>query len=454
VPPLVPIALPGVTTAAITNLGCKVNQAEVEAIGRALRDHGVRVGGDGRAVDLHVVNTCTVTAEADAKSRAAVRRARRASPGATVVVTGCSVSVDGPTFRELDPTATIIDNRAKDRLDDEIAALVGPLPTLDGAVPVGQPGDEEGTSRTRAFVKVQDGCSFYCTFCLIPRARGPERSLAPDVVLADIRRAIAAGHREIVLTGINIGTYDGGWSERGFRGSHRRSALTLAGLVRRILAETSVERLRLSSIEPQHLDDELLAAWVDGAPRTLPHVHLPLQSGDDGVLRRMGRRYDTAGYADTVGRARLAIPGLAVHADVMAGFPSEDEAAHERSMDFIRSLDVAGLHVFRYSERPGTAAVRMTGAVDARVRRRRAADLARLGDEAKVAFAATTLGDGRHVLFEERDARGRWIGRSEDYIAFAVDDDRPLANAIGTVRAERTDPAEPWRVVGRLLEAA
>src|SRR5207237_333845 len=135
----------------------------------------------------------------------------------------------------------------------------------------------------------------------------------PDAVLADVRRALATGHREIVLTGINIGTYDGGWSERGFRGSHTRSALTLAGLVRRILDETSVERLRISSIEPQHLDDELLATWADRAPRTLPHLHLPLQSGDDGVLRRMGRRYGSQEYAAIVGRARLALPPVALH---------------------------------------------------------------------------------------------------------------------------------------------
>jgi threonylcarbamoyladenosine tRNA methylthiotransferase MtaB len=445
---------PDAASAAITNLGCKVNQSEVEAIGRLLRERGVRVAPSGAGVDLHVVNTCTVTAEADAKSRAAVRRARRASPDATIVVTGCSASVAGPAFQALDPAAIVVENRDKARIEEEVRVLTGPLPTLDGAVPVRRRLDLAAADRTRAFVKVQDGCSFFCTFCLIPRARGGERSLAPDVVLADIRRAVGAGHREIVLTGINIGTYDGGWSERGFRGSHRRSLLTLAGLVRRILDETSVERLRISSIEPQHLDDELLATWVDGAPRTLPHFHLPLQSGDDAVLRRMGRRYDTARYAAIVERARLAIPGVAVHADVMAGFPTEDEAAHARSMAFIRGLDIAGLHVFRYSERPGTAAVRMAGAVDAGVRRRRAAELARIGDEAKAAFAAAVVGTRRRVLFEEIDDRGRWVGRSEDYVAFAVDDDRRLANTIGTVRADGLDPAEPWRVLGRVLPAA
>ena len=243
--------------------------------------------------------------------------------------------------------------------------------------------------RTRAYVKVQDGCSFFCTYCIIPRARGPERSLAPEVVLADVRRALEAGHREVVLTGINIGTYDGGRSERGPRGAHLRASLTLPGLVRRILAETPVERIRLSSIEPQHVDDDLLAAWTaGGAGRCLPHLHLPLQSGDDGVLRRMGRRYAAADYARTVERVRAAIPGVAIHADVIAGFPSEDDDAFARTRAFLGALDPAGLHVFRYSARPGTPAARMAGQVPDAVRKERAALLLDDAAAARRRFAA------------------------------------------------------------------
>ncbi len=341
-------ATPIPRSAAIVNLGCKVNQSEMEGAARLLREAGVPLVDPGRGADLVLVNTCTVTATADEKSRAAVRRARRANPGAEIVVTGCSVQVGPEAFAAVDPDARLVGNDGKAALLAELEALLvadgdadaarptredgtmtRPLPTLSGVDVVAAPidgiaDDRASVERTRAFVKVQDGCSFYCTYCIIPRARGAERSLAPAAVLADVRRALAAGHREIVLTGINIGTYDGGWSERGHRGSHTRSALTLAGLVRRILAETGVERIRLSSIEPQHVDDDLLEAWVEGAPRTLPHLHLPLQSGDDGVLRRMGRRYLTADYARVVDRARRAIPGVAVHADVIAGFPTED----------------------------------------------------------------------------------------------------------------------------------
>jgi threonylcarbamoyladenosine tRNA methylthiotransferase MtaB len=273
-------------------------------------------------------------------------------------------------------------------------------------------------------------------------------------VLEDVRRALRAGHREIVLTGINIGTYDGGWSERGYRGSHRRSALTLAGLVRLILAETSVERIRLSSIEPQHVDDELLGAWSDGAPRTLPHVHLPLQSGDDGVLRRMGRRYLSAEYASVVRRVREAIPGVAVHADAIVGFPTEDDAAWRRSIGFVRSLELAGIHVFRYSQRPGTAAVRMHGHVDEAVKKRRAAELLAHAAEARAAWASAHVGAEASVLFETPLEDGRWVGHAADHTLVAAaqpEASGSLDNHIGHVRVETVDPATPDRVLGRIL---
>ncbi len=463
-----------VRRAAITNLGCKVNQSEMDAVERLLRARGVDVVADGAGADLHLVNTCTVTAVADDKSRKAVRRARRASPGATVIVTGCSVQVDRATFATVDPASRLVGNTEKDGLLAEVERLLGlpgagdgagathgpldaPLPTLAGVEIAGIADDRTRIDRTRAYVKVQDGCSFFCTYCIIPRARGAERSLVPEVVLADVRRALAAGHREIVLTGINIGTYDGGQSERGFRGAHTGAALSLAGLVRQILAETPVERIRLSSIEPQHVDDELLATWTgEGAGRCLPHVHLPLQSGDDGVLRRMGRRYDAAGYAAVVERVRAAIPGVAIHADVIAGFPSEDDAAFERSLAFIRGLDPAGLHVFRYSARPGTPATRMAGQVADGRRRERAAVLLAEGTAARVRFAQRASGGRRLVLFETPADPGEesagWIGHAEDYVLVRVPGmrGRGLEGEIGVVALGGPDPGDPARALGRL----
>jgi threonylcarbamoyladenosine tRNA methylthiotransferase MtaB len=470
-----PVASPAAPrTAAIVNLGCKVNQSEMEAAARLLREGGVPLVDPDCGADLVIVNTCTVTAVADEKSRQAVRRARRANPDAHVVVTGCSVQVDPATYARVDPAARLVDNDAKAAFLAELEGLLaldrhdapGPheplsaaLPTLSGveaASPIdGIADDRASVERTRAFVKVQDGCSFYCTYCIIPRARGAERSLTPDAVLADVRRALAAGHREIVLTGINIGTYDGGWSERGARGSHVRSALTLAGLVRRLLAETDVERIRLSSIEVQHVDEELLQTWVDGGPRTLPHLHLPLQSGDDGVLHRMGRRYSSEEYARTVERVRSAIPGVAIHADVIAGFPTEDDAAFAGSTTFIRGLEPAGLHVFRYSARPGTPATRMAGQVDEATKKVRAAELLAMAAGARAAFARRALGSTAGVLMEQRLADGRWTGHAEDHVLVAVApgpaDPEDLENAILTVRRTGIDPALPERMTGEVL---
>ena len=464
-----------IRTAAIANLGCKVNQSEMEGAARRLRELGVAIVDGDRRADLVLVNTCTVTAEADAKSRNAVRRARRASPDAPIVVTGCSVQVGREAFAAADPEARLVDNRSKDALLAELDELLSrrdapsadrgalvdrALPTLSGVeVEGGQVAidgiadDRASVERTRAFVKVQDGCSFFCTYCIIPAARGPERSLAPEVVLGDVRRALAAGHREIVLTGINIGTYDGGWSERGFRGAHRRPALTLAGLVRRLLDETGVERIRLSSIEPQHVDDELLRVWIDGAPRTLPHLHLPLQSGDDAVLRRMGRRYGAAEYAAVVARAREAIPGVAIHGDAIVGFPTEDATAWERSLAFIRSVDFAGIHVFRYSARPGTAATRMAGQVGEPTKKARAAELLAVAADARERWARSRVGRVADVLFETRLDDGRWVGHAADHtpVAVAAPEEGPLENAIGRVRIDGVDASRRDRVVGPIL---
>ncbi len=460
-----------VQTAAIANLGCKVNQSEMESAARLLRERGVAVVDGSAHADLVLINTCTVTSTADQKSRQAVRRARRANPDAQIVVTGCSVQVGADAFAAADPAARLIDNRAKDGLLAELAVLVGEgaggaggsrerldraLPTLSGVEIDGIADSRAAVERTRAFIKVQDGCSFFCTYCIIPAARGPERSLSPETVLEDVRRALRAGHREVVLTGINIGTYDGGWSERGFRGAHTRSALTLTGLVRWLLDDTDVERIRLSSIEPQHVDDELLQVWSDGAPRTMPHLHLPLQSGDDGVLRRMGRRYLSADYAAVVGRVRDAIPGVAIHGDVIVGFPTEDDVAWQRSLAFIRSIDFAGLHAFRYSARPGMPAIRMAGQVDEPTKKRRAAALLAVAADARERWAASHVGAECDVLFEEPLGDGRWIGHATDHtlVAARSDGGRPLANRIGRVLVESVDNASPERVVGRVLSLA
>ncbi len=466
-----------VRRAAIANLGCKVNQSEMDDVERLLRARGVElVDVHGTEVaDLVVVNTCTVTAIADRKSRQAVRRAARENLGAQVLVTGCAVSVDPDAMAATDPGARLYGNESKSKLLAELSSLLElsdgrPMPALSGveaADPVRRrsrraPEDEavegaegvegsgedgftedgfgEAIDRTRAFVKIQDGCSFHCTYCIIPRARGPERSIPADVVVAEVVAALAAGHREIVLTGINAGTYDD-------------AGMGLPGLVRRILAETPVERIRLSSIEPQHVTSELLAAWTGSGGRCLPHFHVPLQSGDDTILRRMGRRYDAAAYRALVEQVRRAIPDAAIHADLIVGFPGEDEAAWARTAALLRELSLAGVHVFRYSARPGTPAARMIGQVDGRAKKLRAAEALAVAAELRSSFARAQLGREVRVLFERQLPDGRWIGHAESHVLAAAPstDGRSLENAIGLVRAESIEPGHPDRLAGSLL---
>jgi threonylcarbamoyladenosine tRNA methylthiotransferase MtaB len=457
--------------AAIANLGCKVNQAEMDAVERLLRARGVELVGAHDSADLVVVNTCTVTSIADQKSRQAVRRARRTSPNAQVLVTGCSVAVDADSLAAADPAARLFGNESKDQLLTELAALLdipdgAELPSLSGvdpavapARPVGREVDEGSVEdafereidRTRVFVKIQDGCSFHCTYCIIPRARGPERSVPAETVLAEVRRAHSAGHREVVLTGINAGTYAADGGDDVDPGTTAGSGLP--ALVRRMLAETEIERIRLSSIEPQHVTDDLLEVWVGSEGRCLPHFHIPLQSGDDTILRRMGRRYDAASYGELVGRVQRAIRGVAVHADLIVGFPGEDDAAWARTVAFLRSLDLAGIHVFRYSARPGTAAARMIGQVDGRTKKRRSAQALALATEARTRFAARQLGGELRVLFERQLANGLWLGHAENHVLVeaAATGGGSLENVVGLVRAESIDPAALDRIVGRVL---
>jgi threonylcarbamoyladenosine tRNA methylthiotransferase MtaB len=469
-----------VCRAAIANLGCKVNHAEMAAVQRLLHDRGVEIVDGREPADVVVVNTCAVTAIADRKSRQAVRRARRNNPAARVLVTGCLAVVDPSSLEAADPAARLFDNESKGLLLAELAALLDlpdgvSMPTLSGIdrAPepaygaamrrairqAGEPGSglaegvdsdrsdaadelETGAAfdRTRAFVKIQDGCSFHCAYCIIPMARGPERSVGAEAVLADVRLALAGGHREVVLTGINVGTY-------------RDAGLDLPGLVRRILAETAVERIRLSSIEPQHLTDELLGIWAGSAGRCLPHFHIPLQAGDDTILRRMGRRYDCASYAALLARVRRMVPGAAIHADLIVGFPGEDEAAWRRTLEFVRSLELAGVHVFRYSARPGTPAARMVGQVDAGTKKRRAAEALALAAEARARFAERQIGAEMLVLFERQIDDGSWVGHAGSHVlvAASASDGTPLENSIGLVRGASIDPDFPDRVTGQLL---
>lgn len=366
-------------------LGCKVSFADAQAIReRLLADGHVEVSEDG---EVQVVNTCCVTHEAVSKSRQAASRAARSAR--VVYVTGCASNLEG-AFAGVAPNV-VVAGRTGDEAAAYVAGDVGAIGCVDAT---------HRLERVRAFVKIQDGCSFSCAFCVIPLVRGGTRSRTAAAVLGEIRRRVAQGHHEIVLTGVNLGCF-----------RDRAAGFTLARLVREAGTIPGVERLRLSSIEVNHVDAELADALRE-TPAVSPHLHVPLQSGDDGVLRAMGRRYTVAQF-----ERRLApLEGLNVTTDVIVGFPAEDDAAFERTLALVARLGMTKVHVFPYSPRPGTRTA-AEDAVPPEVKRERGARLRALSDSLSRRRWETRVGTTDRVLV---DRPGR--GYADDYTPWLVPD--------------------------------
>ncbi len=356
-----------------------------------LRQQGFHAAADAAAADLVIVNTCTVTATADEDARKAIHRLHRENPRARIIVTGCYAQRSPEELARLPGVAFVAGNTHKDQIGAFASVLDG-CEDYHGEIRVGEiarqasflsaPVEDASGDRTRPNLKIQDGCNNPCAFCIIPSVRGPSRSMPEGEVLRQIR-ALAARYAEVVLTGINLGRWG---RERGF-GTPRR----LHDLLRRILDETGVQRLRISSVEPMDWTDELFELMA-GSPRIAPHVHMPLQSGSDAVLKRMKRRYRTRHYEDRILRAARLMPDAAFGADVMTGFPGETDSEFQETLEFVSRMPFTYLHVFTYSERPGTPAAALPGRVPWEVRKERTRELRRLAAEKNLAFRRRFLG--------------------------------------------------------------
>ena len=402
---------------AVVNLGCKVNRVESDDAAARLAACGVET--PEAEADLIVVNTCTVTGEAEKKTRKAVRRALRANDRARVLVTGCAAAVDAAFYEALDPRVRVV---GKARLAEEIEAWcdsegVSAAPPL---LPVG-PG-----FRTRVGVKVQDGCDNACTYCIVHVARGRATSRAADDVVRECAEYARAGAGEIVLTGINLGSYCDG-------ARRDPSATRLAGLLRRLLDATAdlhapgafPVRFRISSIEPRDVDDALvdLLAAADG--RVCRHLHLPLQAGSSKVLREMARPYDADRFRALVERLYAAVPGLALSTDVIAGFPGETDAEFQETLELARACRFAKIHAFPYSRRSGTPAAERPDQVPPDIKAARAAALRALGDEQRAAERARRAGTVELALVEEGG-----VAMSESYFELAAPADAPVGSLV------------------------
>ena len=404
--------------------GCKLNQADSNVLAREFALAGFRIVANDEPSDVYVVNSCTVTHVADRKARHSLRAARRRNPGATIVATGCYAQRAPGDLRGLEEVDIVAGNTAKPALVRRVVERMG------GATQPCAVGDDVDLAlspravRTRAMVKIQEGCDQVCAYCIVPKVRGRERSIPAGEIVAEVHRNLERGHKEIVLTGTQLGSY-------GFD----LDGETLAGLLRRVLRETDVSRLRLSSLQPQDIDAELLDLWAD--PRLCPHFHLPLQSGSDPVLHRMRRRYTAEGYADAVGRIRAAVPAVSITADVIVGFPGEEDADFEASYALCESQTFADIHVFPYSVRPGTSAAHFDGLIDPREKAARVGRLLSLAKRQFADFRRAARGQVRPVLWEERRAVGEtatWYGLTDNYLRATVSSARNLANVITPAR--------------------
>jgi threonylcarbamoyladenosine tRNA methylthiotransferase MtaB len=429
---------------AFTTLGCRLNQAESDQMAEELYTHGLRPTDADGSPDVVVINTCTVTREATKASRTAIRRAVRDHPEAKVVVIGCYAVSDPDEIAAIDGVDLVLDNNDKERIAEALARRprTAPLLQLGMRAKTAPP----MVKRIRANLKVQTGCDEFCTFCIIPKTRGPLRSMDEDALLAEARARVAAGTREIVLTGVHLGkyTYDSGGDER-----------SLTRLFSKLLDIDGLWRIRLSSILSRHLTDEVIDL-IAREPRMCRYLHVPLQAGDDEVLRAMNRPYDIEEYVDSMERAKAAIPGLATATDVIVGFPGESDEAFGRTLDIVRRIRYSKLHVFRYSARPDTPAAEMDDIVPPHVKKERSKRLIELGNGIRRRFLDDHLNRPLEVLVEdERSIDGDAVcsGQTSDYVRVWFDGEGLLGSEVRVrgreIRSDGIRGAEMLEVIRR-----
>ncbi len=460
---------------ALHTLGCRLNQYETEAIREQFVSRGFRVVPFTAPADVYVVNTCTVTNQADARARQSLRRAVRTAwrrPGATVVATGCYAQTHPGQLLEIEGVDLVLGNVEKGDLVEHVLRERGhlnPVSRVTRRAEMTRFDERLDVStfenRTRAMLKIQDGCDQFCSFCIIPWARGRHRSLPPGAVLRQARSLIDKGYAEIVLTGVHLGEY----------GSDLTAPVPLNSVIRRILEETALPRLRLSSIWPTAVDQDLIDLLKAHAPRLCRYLHLAVQHGDDGLLKAMRRTYSAGQAGDVIGRLDDAVPNICIGADIMVGFPGETDASFQRMYDWLDRLPFAYFHVFTYSKRDHTRAARMPDQVPAPVARERSRLLRTLSDRKSAAYNSRFRGRTLPVLVEDEsegppgrhrppggDSRngrdgGAWrgmTGRTDHGLRVWFDDDAAQAGRMNTFAEVEVVTTDAEGASGRLSEPA
>lgn len=399
------------------SLGCKLNYAETIQIEKEFRKRGFEVVDSQSEADVVVINTCTVTQSADSDCRQLIRRAMRNSPNAYIVVTGCYAQGRPDELSSIEGVDLVLGNHEKFKLFDFVddfrknyhsRVFVGPI---DDVVDFGAADSADEGSRTRAFLKVQDGCDYNCSYCTIPSVRGRSRSPSIEFLVNEAREIASRGYKEVVLSGVNVGDFG------------QKYGKSLIDLLRALERIEGIERFRISSIEPNLLSKEIVN-FVAGSEKFCKHFHIPLQSGADEVLKKMRRRYNTELYRSVVEYVRNKLPDAAIGADVIVGFPTETTELFETTYSFIESLPLTYLHVFSYSQRQNTDAAKIGADVDPRVKKKRAELLRMLSNRKRYEFNRSHIGKIVRVLVEEEEKNGKMYGFTSNYVRVEMEVDR------------------------------
>ncbi len=421
---------------AFYTLGCKLNFSETSTIARSFQSEGFdRVGFDEKA-DVYVINTCSVTDNADKRFKTIVKEAQKQNPEAFLIAIGCYAQLKPEELAQVDGVDLVLGATEKFKVTDYLNDLtkneVGEVHSCEIGEANFYVGSYSIGDRTRAFLKVQDGCDYKCTFCTIPLARGISRSDSLENVLQNVREISGRGIREIVLTGVNIGDY--GKGEFG----NKKHDHTFYELVQALDQCTGIDRFRISSIEPNLLRNETIEL-VASSERFVPHFHIPLQSGSDTLLRKMKRRYTRSLYTDRVEKIREHLPHACIGVDVIVGFPGESDEEFLDTYRYLSELDISYLHVFTYSERPNTEAMEMEGSVPQKIRNKRSKMLRGLSVKKRRAFYESQLGSERTVLFESENKQGYIHGFTENYVKVKAPWNPHLVNTLHRVRLSSID---------------
>lgn len=417
----------GMRRAAFTTLGCKVNQYETRRIEEAFERAGFTIVPFTEQADVYVVNTCSVTGQAESKSRQTVRRARRLNPNAKVLVTGCAAQMALNNGKDMDGADLIVPNPEKlDALAHFRRTFPALMPAVGGDAPI-----RLVESRTRATVKIQDGCDVHCSYCSIPSTRPGMTSRHWREVVEEVEALAAKGYKEIVLTGVLIGAYG---AETGSGGPD------FEGLIERLHDVRGLARIRISSIEMRQVSERLISMMTERTTKVVPHLHIPLQSGSTRVLRDMNRPYTQTDYLHLCERLRAAIPDIALTTDIMVGFPTEDDDAFEETVRVCEQVRFMKAHLFRFSPRPGTEADRWGDAVPPQVKQDRSKRLAEVTERTRAEFISRFVGRTLDVLVETRSSRsGLLRGHTGNYIEVEFDAEGALVGEIVPVRIESAD---------------